>query len=340
MKVSKGQVISFLAAILIALFLSTYELPYYIQKPGDADALNPIVQVENGDKSEGEFHLVTVRGGQATPVQFVLAKILPHHEIMDIHLVRPEGISDDEYFQAQLQMMENSQEASMVVAYTAAEKEITIEYNGVYVVNVAKELPADGILQMGDRIIGIDDNEIKESNDLISYIEQKELGDVVNVTFLREEKEFVKPVTLGIINEETGQVGIGITLVTDRDVHVDPPVTFSSGNIGGPSAGLMFSLEIYDQLTDGDLTKGYKIAGTGEIDYEGNVGRIGGIDKKVVAADREGVDVFFAPNEGGRGGNSNYEVARKTAEEINTDMIIVPVDTFEDALRYLQEELE
>ncbi|WP_047984571.1 SepM family pheromone-processing serine protease [Ornithinibacillus californiensis] len=340
MKFSKGQVISLFAAVIIAFFLSTYDLPYYIQKPGGADALNPIVEVENADKSKGDFHLVTVRGGQATPIQYVLAKLLPHHQIMDIKDVRPEGLSDDEYFHLQLQMMESSQEASTVVAYTAAKKEITIQYDGVYVVSVAHELPADEILEMGDRIIGIDGEEIKESADLISYIEQKKNGDTVDIKLIRNNEEISKQITLGIIDEETQRIGIGITLVTDREVEVNPPLSFSSGNIGGPSAGLMFSLEIYDQLTSGDLTKGYQIAGTGEIDYEGNVGRIGGIDKKVVAADRENIDVFFAPYEGGRGGNSNYEVAKKKAEEIGTDMVIVPVDTFEDAVRYLEEELK
>ncbi|MEN2464678.1 SepM family pheromone-processing serine protease [Ornithinibacillus sp. FSL M8-0202] len=340
MKFSKRQIVSLLLAVMVAFFLSTYKLPYYIQKPGGADALKPIVQVENANESEGDFHLVTVRGGQATPIQYALAKVLPHHQILDINDVRPEGISDEEYFQAQLQMMESSQEASTVVAYTAAGKDITIEFNGVYVVSVVPGLAADGILQMGDRIIGIDDLEIKESNDLISYIEQKKVGDQITVHLIRDDEEITKDITLGVIDEETKQVGIGITLVTDRDVQVDPPLTFSSGNIGGPSAGLMFSLEIYNQLTEEDLTKGHQIAGTGEIDYEGNVGRIGGIDKKVVAADREGVDVFFAPNEGGRGGDSNYEVAKKKAEEIGTDMVIVPVDTFDDALRYLKEELK
>ncbi|MBC5635857.1 PDZ domain-containing protein [Ornithinibacillus sp. BX22] len=340
MKFSKKQIVSLILAVIVAFFLSTYKLPYYIQKPGGADALKPIVQVENANESEGDFHLVTVRGGQATPIQYALAKILPHHQILDINDVRPEGITDEEYFQAQLQMMESSQEASTVVAYTAAGKDITIEFNGVYVVSVVPGLAADGILQMGDRIIGIDDLEIKESNDLISYIEKKKIGDQITVRLIRDDKEISKDITLGVIDEETKQVGIGITLVTDRDVQVNPPLAFSSGNIGGPSAGLMFSLEIYNQLTEEDLTKGHQIAGTGEIDYEGNVGRIGGIDKKVVAADREGVDVFFAPNEGGRGGDSNYEVAKKKAEEIGTDMVIVPVDTFDDALRYLKEELK
>src|SRR5699024_11578609 len=78
-----------------------------------------------------------------------------------------------------------------------------------------------------------------------------------------------------------------------------PPVNIKSGDIGGPSAGLMFSLEIYNQLTEKDITKGYNIAGTGAIDSDGNVERIGSIDKKVVAADEEGVEIFFAPNEQG-----------------------------------------
>ncbi|MDY0396286.1 S16 family serine protease [Virgibacillus halophilus] len=69
-------------------------------------------------------------------------------------------------------------------------------------------------------------------------------------------------------------------MVTDRSVSVKPKVHFKSGDIGGPSAGLMFSLKIYDELTKEDLTNGLQIAGTGEIDYDGNVMRIGGIDKK------------------------------------------------------------
>src|SRR5699024_7796773 len=96
------------------------------------------------------------------------------------------------------------------------------------------------------------------------------------------------------------EVGIGIQLVTDQDVTVDQKVDVDSGKIGGPSAGLMFALALYNQLIEEDITKGYNIAGSGEIDEAGIVRRIGGIDKKVVAADRAGIDVFFAPHEEGR----------------------------------------
>ncbi|MEH7275544.1 S16 family serine protease, partial [Neobacillus vireti] len=105
--------------------------------------------------------------------------------------------------------------------------------------------------------------------------------------------------------------------------------------IGGPSAGLMFTLEIYDQLMDEDFTKGYKIAGTGTIDSEGTVGPIGGIDQKIVAADKAGAEIFFAPNEKGSK-DSNYNLAVKTAREIKSKIKIVPVDGIDDAINYLK----
>ncbi|CDO02340.1 Lon protease [Oceanobacillus picturae] len=335
MKFTKKQIITLIIVVIIAYFIAAFKLPFYIYKPGGADALNPIVSVEEGYQSEGDMHLVTISGGQATPIQYVWAKLLPHHQILPIEEVRPEGISDDEYMHAQLQMMENSQEASTVVAYEAADKEITIDYNGVYVVSVVEGMPAEGKLEMGDRIIGIDGVDVKEADDLISYVESKNADDTIEVEFVRDEETQFKEIQLQTFSDTENKIGIGIQLVTDRSVSVDPTIEFSSGSIGGPSAGLMFSLEIYDQLTEEDITRGYEIAGTGEIDYDGTVYRIGGIDKKVVAADKEGVDIFFAPNEEGRE-DSNYQVASETAEEIGTDMKVVPIDTFKDALDYLE----
>lgn len=335
MKFTKKQIITLIIVVIIAYFIAAFKLPFYIYKPGGADALNPIVSVEEGYQSEGDMHLVTVSGGQATPIQYVWANLLPHHQILPIEEVRPEGISDDEYMHAQLQMMENSQEASTVVAYEAADKEITIDYNGVYVVSVVEGMPAEGKLAMGDRIIGIDGVDVKEADDLISYVESKNADETIEVEFVRDEETQFEEIQLQTFADTENKIGIGIQLVTDRSVSVDPTIEFSSGSIGGPSAGLMFSLEIYDQLTEEDITKGYEIAGTGEIDYDGTVYRIGGIDKKVVAADKEGVDIFFAPNEEGRE-ESNYQVASETAEEIGTDMKVVPIDTFEDALDYLE----
>jgi PDZ domain-containing protein len=124
-------------------------------------------------------------------------------------------------------------------------------------------------------------------------------------------------------------------LVDDKEIIVNPKVTVKTDEIGGPSAGLMFALEIYDQLMEEDFTKGYKIAGTGTIDSKGAVGPIGGIDQKIVAADKAGAEIFFAPNEKGIS-DSNYNLAVKTVNEIDSKMKIVPVDLIDDAINYLQ----
>ncbi|GGN49177.1 SepM family pheromone-processing serine protease [Oceanobacillus indicireducens] len=335
MKFSKKKILFYLIFFIALYFFATYQLPYYIQKPGNTEPLNPIVEVADGYESEGEMYLVTVSGLQATPLHYILAKILPHNEIKPLHEVIPEGISTEDYMHAQLQVMESSQEASLVVAYEAADRDITIDYEGVYVVSVVEDMPSYGKLEMGDLITRIDGVEITESTDLINYVEEKAAGETITVELLREDEQLTEEITLDYFPDDETRVGMGISLVTDREVTVNPEVEFSSGQIGGPSAGLMFALEIYDQLTEEDITKGYKIAGTGEIDYEGNVYRIGGIDKKVVSADREGIDIFFAPYEEGRA-DSNYVVAKEKAEEIGTAMEIVPVDTFNDALEYLE----
>lgn len=116
----------------------------------------------------------------------------------------------------------------------------------------------------------------------------------------RDKEEKTYEMKLKTFKEDPKRAGLGVSLITDRNVKVKPEVDMDIENIGGPSAGLMMSMEIYNQLTKEDETKGHHIAGTGTIDDEGKVGPIGGISQKVVAADKAGADIFFAPNEGGK----------------------------------------
>src|SRR5699024_3805950 len=158
--------------------------------------------------------------------------LLPHHEILPISQVRPEGISEDEYFHAQLQVMESSQEAATVVAYEAANQKITIDYEGVYVVSVVENMQAEGILEAGDQIIAIDGETVEQADDLISNIDEKAPGDKVKLTIIRNGEETQKEVSLEEFADSDNQIGMGISLVTDRSVTVNPKVNFSSGNIG------------------------------------------------------------------------------------------------------------
>src|SRR5690625_420174 len=282
------------------------------------------------------MYLVTVTGGQATPIQLAWSKILPYHDVVPLKQARPQGLTDEEYIESQLKLMESSQQASIIVAYEAAGANITIDYEGVYVVSVIEDMPAEGHLEIGDLIISVDQHEVKSADEMIDYMATKAADDLVNLEVVRGHTKINKQLALKAFENDPNKMGIGVQLVTDRKVSVDPEVSFSSGKIGGPSAGLMFSLKLYDLLTGTDLTKGYQIAGTGEIDYEGNVLSVGGVDKKVIAANRAGCDIFFVPYQEGAA-HSNYDTAKETAEKINASMEIVPVDTFTDALHYLKE---
>ncbi|WP_458414003.1 SepM family pheromone-processing serine protease [Schinkia sp. CFF1] len=335
--------------LAISLFLSFFQLPYYISSPGEATELAPIVKVDGGKKERGSFSLTTVRIGKANIIQYAWAKANDYYEIYPEDYIRPEGETNEEYTKRQLHMMEDSKEQATVVAYTKAKKDIKIKYNGVYVMSVIPGMPAEKQLKVGDRLFSVDNKEMKSSEEFMKYVSTKSKGDVVKLKLERDEKIMDVRVPLAVFpKEKTGEkkdkVGLGILLVTDRKVEVNPPVEINTDKIGGPSAGLMFTLEIYNQLIDKDLTKGYKIAGTGTISYEGEVGRIGGIQQKIVAADKSNIEIFFAPNERGKAqvdenGKpilTNYQEALETAKDIKTDMKIIPVDTFEDAVKYLE----
>lgn len=335
MKITKRFIFSSLLIVLLVFGLTIYQTDYYVYTPGSADLLADIVDVNDKYPAEGTFHLVTVSGYQASPLEYIIAKLNRFHEIVPLEDAIPKEITDEEYRTYQLKLMDNSQQSSRYVAYKTAGKNAEIEFNGVFIMRVVKDMPAEGIVEVGDKIIGVDDELITTGNDLINYLQTKVADETIELEIVRDGEHVKKLVRVTSLPNQADKVGIGIQLVNEQKVIVEPEIEFNSGRIGGPSAGLMFALEIYNQLTELDITKGYDIAGTGEIDYDGTVLAIGGIDKKVVAAHKEGIDIFFAPNEEGRA-DSNYEEAKKTAEIIKTKMKIVPVDTFEEALEYLR----
>ncbi|KOP81966.1 SepM family pheromone-processing serine protease [Cytobacillus solani] len=325
---------SFIIAAIIVLISSFYYLPFYVSKPGMAKELEPIIEVENGFDEQGSFMLTTVRMGRANIYSYAIAKLSKYQEIFPIKAIRNENETDKEYNVRQLHLMATSKLAAIETAYKKAGIPIDYDYNGVFVLNVMPGMPAEGKLEAGDRIFKVDGNEFESSEQFIQYVSGKSVGD--EVTFAIDRYEEIQEVKLPLERlKETGKVGVGISLVDDKDIVVDPTVTINSEDIGGPSAGFMFSLEIYNQLTEEDLTRGYPIAGTGTIDLNGNIGPIGGIEQKIIAADKAGAEIFFAPNEKGAS-DSNYRAAVKTAKDIKTKMKIIPVDTFDEAISYLK----
>lgn len=329
-------------ALIILLLLASffYKLPYYYTVPGEAKELAPFVDVQGGFKDEkGSFMLTTVQMGKANIYDYGLSLFSDNRALIPERQLRPKYESNQEFFHRQQMLMSNSQEQAKIVAYKAANKKLDYEYHGILVTSIVKEMPAADILQAGDHILAVDGERVLTVLELNEQLANKQEGQNVQLTIKRNEEKMVVAVPMAkfpIRYERTGdQVGLGLNYpITARNIHFEPSITIETTDIGGPSAGLMFSLEIYNQLVEEDITKGYRIAGTGQINEEGKVLRIGGIKQKIIAADKAKADIFFAPNEEGRSG-SNYEEAIEKAQEINTNMMIVPVDTFAEALTYL-----
>lgn len=332
--------------VVLLLFLFIFPLEVYVSKPGGAYDLAPIVDVEGGDVNDvGTFNLMTISIGKATPFSYVASKFSDRMKILEVNKVRREGENDKEYNIRQKKLMSDSQFNAITVAFERVGIPVDIAYDGVFVVSVLTGGAADGKLEVGDKIRKIDGAPLQESGQFASGISGKGKGDKVILTVDRDSEQKDVEVVLSEIPNQDGRVGLGIQFQEDRELTTNPKVDIHTADIGGPSAGLMFTLQIMNQLMDEDLTKGYNIAGTGEMLSDGTVGRIGGADFKVIAADREGIEIFFAPDDyisdqmrnANPGILTNYQEAVKMAEKIGTKMKIVPVRTIDDALTYLRE---
>ena len=330
--------------LVILAILLVYPMDTYISQPGGAYDLEPLVEVIGGDHNDkGTFSLMTISVAKATPFSHALAKFSDKKKILPANNVRKEGEDDKEYNIRQKRMMSGSQFSAITVAYDKAKLPVEVQFNGIFVMLVLEEGAAAGVLEAGDRIHAVDGIGLEKSGQFFELMSEKKLGDEILLSVERDDKLRDVTIILKEIPGGEGRAGLGVQFEEDREIIADPEVEFHTSNIGGPSAGLMFTLEIMNQLLDEDLTKGYSIAGTGEMLEDGTVGRIGGADFKVIAADRKNIEIFFAPaddlpeevKEKNPGLLTNYEEAVKMAEKIGTKMKIVPVKTIDDALDYL-----
>ncbi|AYC30766.1 PDZ domain-containing protein [Paenisporosarcina cavernae] len=315
-------------------------------KPGGAYPLSPLVHVENADEDDtGELHLMTVAVAKATPLNYVWSKVTNNGRIVETNQIRNPDETEEEYDLRQLKLMSSSQNNAVIVAFDRAGLDYKITSKGLYVVNVVGESAADGKLKAGDSIRQIDQLSEVTLQEVLSYLASKKEGDTIELTILRDGKKMTQKITLDKIPGEDGRVGLGVAFMEDKTVKTNREVTIKSEQIGGPSAGMMFTLQLLNELEDENLAKGYQVAGTGEIFPDGTVGRIGGIDLKIIAAADQGMEIFFAPDDELPAAVkekypdlvSNYQEALATAKKIGTDMKIVPVKTVDDAITYLEQ---
>ncbi|MBV7390271.1 MULTISPECIES: SepM family pheromone-processing serine protease [Enterococcus] len=343
---NKKMIKRIIAAVIAVLILAcvVFPIPYYVESPGATINLKELIKVDNqADKQDGSFSLTSVGVRRATVLLAAIAQFRPFEEVISARELTG-GSSDEEYNQVQQYYMESSQNAAIQQALSLAGKEYQLEYKGVYVLNIEKSSNFYGKIAVGDTITEADGQTFENTEDFMDYVKSQKVGQEMTITYTHDGKsKTVKEKLIELPSDK--KAGIGITLTDHTEITSDYDVQFETENIGGPSAGLMFTLEIYEQISGENLRNGQKIAGTGTIDSEGTVGRIGGIDKKVASASADGAKIFFAPDDKITKAmkkadptiKTNYQEAKAAAKKLGTDMKIVPVKTVKDALDYLAE---
>lgn len=331
----RNWIIAIIAVIVVA-FLTFWPTDYYIESPGEAVPVGQFIKSQN--KKPNNFYLVTVSvtSQPASILQYLWSYTKPYDDRVPSKELLG-GQTNAQYNELQNWYMETSQQNAIYYAAKKAGKKHSLKYLGVYVMEVQKGSSFKKKLQIGDTVLGANGHRFHSTEEMMTYLRKQKIGSKVTILVLRgkERRNFTGKI---VKVKGTNKPGIGIQLVEHVVVKTKPKLAINAGEIGGPSAGLMFTLESYEVFTKQNLTHGHKVAGTGTISPTGKVGIIGGVDKKVVAASRAGAEIFFAPTDSTdvRKSQTNYEVAKRTAKRINTKMKIIPVNNFDDALHYLK----
>lgn len=333
-----------LALVIVLGAFLFWPLNSYVETPGVAADLQSFVKIKgHPDRDKGSFMITAVSLRQATPASYLYAKAFPAYATVESQEDVTGGQSGATFDRVQKFYMDSSINEAIAVAYKAAHQKVTRKYLGIYVLQVQKNSKFRHDIQVGDTITKVDGKHFNTAQGFQKYIAAKKVGTPLTVTYTRDGKTRTSTHKLVKLSA-TNKPGIGIILTNNMKVKTDVPVKVNAGAYGGPSGGLMFSLQIYQQISGENLQRGRKIAGTGTISADGAVGEIGGIDKKIIAAHRAGAKIFFAPYikptkeilKYEEGHMTNYQLAKKTAKKYAPGMKVVPVTSFNQAVKYLR----
>jgi PDZ domain-containing protein len=315
-----------LVLLAVILALVVYPSNEYIFLPDRAHPVAPLVKVAGGhDPKRGGLYFVDVVVRKATLLERLFGGLHTGADLYPASAVNPPGIDDAQRRRIDFQDMHRSQQIAAAVALKAAGEKVTLRPTGARVDLLESGAPAVGKLEPDDIITAIDGVRVRSLDGVKAEMLKHRIGAVVRFTVIRGASTLVVPIKT-IASNDTGprRAVVGVSLATGYDIHLPRAVSIDAGDVGGPSAGLAFALEVYEE--DGhDVVHGHRVAATGEIFADGSVGPIGGIKQKTIGAREAGVDAFLVP------AGENARDARKYAGGLR----IIPVESFPQALRAL-----
>ncbi len=293
---TRNHLVGLVVVLLLAMASVLYHPPYLVLRPGPAiDSLGSSGHGElvsiSGLKTyptSGSLDFTTVAqyGGPGFEIDvwdLLAASLDRDAQIVPKSEVYPPDVTGDQVRELTNEQMTGSQHAAATVALRAIGKP-----ERAVVADVAKDGPAAGVLRAGDVILSVSGTTVRTAPDVTRLIQSA--GDTVAMTVDRSGTVTDVRVPTAVV-EGRRMVGVALEAKFADSIKV----TIDAGDVGGPSAGMMFALAVYDKITPGPLTGGQKIAGTGTMAIDGRVGPIGGITHKMLGAQRAGVSWFLAP---------------------------------------------
>ncbi len=317
----KKLIIVFSLFFIPLMFISVFKVDYNLTAPGYNDNVNQFIVVDSDFETDGSFHTTSVISLKGiTYLQYLLGSIEKKINVTEFPEYYENLVVSDLQVMSFL-MKDDSLYTSLIIGIKNTGYDI--EYETFLTVYLTWNYLDEDTLEIGDKILDIKREGIS--------IEASEIDclDTVVFTVLRGDETLDFSVTKNQVNDDLCSIGIyldNFSEIIDTEVQYQLIESMTSG----PSGGLMQSLYIYNQLTSFDITHGLKIGGTGTIDIFDNVGSIGGIEQKIYTSAMNNIDIFFVPN-----ASENYDDAIAILNTLNTDMIVVGVDTFSDAVDYL-----
>lgn len=322
---------------VLTLLASVIPSPYAIERPGPVvntlgevaieDETMPVIAVLDADTypTTGALNLLTVSiaGGPEHPVSWLSllpALIDPSQRIAPRSEFFPEGVSEQDREAANAVMMDTSQMQSAAAAFRELGETVQVELR---VAGVSEDGPAVGILQADDVIQGINGSPVQDFAELRANIVASGADEPLTIEVLRKGERTEVSVTPKLPEGGTEPM---LGAVISSSYELPSEVDISLSQIGGPSAGMIFAIGIYDQLTPGGLLDGKTVSGTGTITDEGLVGPIGGLTQKMWAASRAESDLFLMP----------VANCSDLPSRLPSGLTVAPVDTLTEAIAAIE----
>ena len=331
-KTNKKLLIIFLVVFITLSSLALIKTDYYFMSPGPPYQWEINYVDINTFDFEGNLFQLTVRRDEANALIYVWSLLNDSYDLYPKEVILPDGVSPKELSEISIQNMRTSENVAIAVALKNVGYEIESKGDGVSVVGLLDDSPVKEKLKKGDLLNSINNIEIFSATEFISTLRTYSIGETVSIGLLREvdgvkEQMYIETTLIEHV-EYKGEPMVGF-LATTVNERFDFPfeIDIKTGNVGGPSAGLMMALNVYNNLIPEDITNSMIVAGTGTIEIDGSVGPVGGIKQKIIAAKRAGSELILVPV-------ANFEEA-KLFEDDKT--AIVAVDSFDEALSVISQ---